>query len=272
MTLFQSIFLGFIQGLTEFLPISSSAHLVLAPYLLNWKIPEQEAFIFDVLVQLGTLVAVIIYFWKDLVCILQAVITGILKAKPFADPNARLGWFLVLATIPAGIAGITVKKYVEAAFASPVATALFLLLTAVLLVAAELIGKRTRGVESLNWKDSLWIGIAQVISLFPGVSRSGSTIAGGMTRNLNRVSAGRFGFLMAIPVMLAAGAFEIVDLVHGSFTPGFITVMIAGFITAALVGYLSIHWLLRYLTRRPLYLFAGYCVALCAIVLFYTYV
>ena len=272
MSFFQSIFLGIIQGLTEFLPISSSAHLVLAPYLLNWKIPAQEAFIFNVLVQLGTLLAVIVYFWKDVVSIVQAFFTGIFKGHPFADPNARLGWYLILATIPAGLAGITIKKYVEAAFASPVATALLLLLTAALLWIAERVGRRNRSVDSLTWKDALWIGVAQMISIFPGVSRSGSTMAGGMTRNLDRVSSGRFAFLMSIPVMLAAGALETLDLIHTQASTGFIPVVIAGFVTAAVVGYFSIHWLLRFLTRRPLTILAAYCVALCAVVLIYTYV
>jgi undecaprenyl-diphosphatase len=272
MTLIQSILLGIIQGLTEFLPISSSAHLVLTPYLLGWNIPAQEAFIFNVLVQLGTLLAVILYFWKDLVCIIQAFIVAILNRHPFADPNARLGWYLILATVPAGLAGVAIKKQVEAAFSNPVATALLLLVTAAFLVIAERIGKRTRSVDQLNWKDALWIGIAQAVAIFPGVSRSGATIAAGMTRNLDRVSSGRFSFLMAVPVMLAAGLLEAIDLVKVPNLSSFLPIILAGFVTSALVGYLSIRWLLRYLTHRPLYIFAGYCVLLCVTVLAYTYV
>lgn len=144
MTLFQSILLGIVQGLTEFLPISSSAHLVIVPYLLNWQIPPEQAFVFDVLVQVATLVAVIAYFWKDLVAIARSVMQGIIQKAPFAKSEARLGWLLILASIPAGLFGLLVKNAVELAFNSPVTTSLFLLVTAGLLVVAELIGKRKR--------------------------------------------------------------------------------------------------------------------------------
>ena len=168
MTLIQAIILGIIQGLTEFLPISSSAHLVIVPYLFGWQINPQVAFTFDVLVQNGTLVAVIIYFWKDLWGILKAFITGLLRRKPFEDPQARMGWYLILATIPAGIFGLLVKPSVEAAFGSVVATAAFLFVTTALLLAAELIGKRTRSLESFNWRDALVMGLFQALSIFPG--------------------------------------------------------------------------------------------------------
>ena len=144
MSILQAIILGIIQGLTEFLPVSSSAHLVLTPYLLGWKIPAQEAFIFDVLVQVASLVAVIAYFWTDLMAILRAWLTGLIQRKPFADPQARLGWLLILATIPAGLAGLLIKDLVEQAFASPVATALFLFVTAGILTAAEYFSRQKR--------------------------------------------------------------------------------------------------------------------------------
>ncbi len=271
MTLFQSILLGIIQGLTEFIPVSSSAHLVLAPYLFGWKIPAQEAFVFDVLVQLGTLLAVIIYFRRDLLRIIRAFITGLLNRRPFADPESRLGWYLILATIPAGILGILIKDQVEQAFGSPVATAVLLMVTALLLILAEVVGRRILPFECITWKDSLWIGVAQAISIFPGISRSGATIAGGMTRNLERPAAGRFAFLMMVPVMLAAGLLAGLDLVKTPLSAGFGPVLLAGFLTAAVVGYFCIHWLLRFLSRRPLYPFAVYCVLLSWAVLIFTY-
>src|SRR5512147_193286 len=181
MTLFQSIFLGIIQGLTEFIPVSSSAHLVLVPYLLKWQIPANVAFAFDVWVQVATLFGVFIYFWKDLVGIIRAFFTCLWQRQPFGDPVARLGWYLILATIPAGLLGLGIKQIVEKTFSSPVATAFFLLVTAGLLLIAERIGKRDRGFESINWKDALRMGIFQGIAIFPGVSRSGSTITGGMS-------------------------------------------------------------------------------------------
>lgn len=266
MTFLQALILGIIQGLTEFLPISSSAHLVLTPYLLNWSIPEAQIFPFDVLVQLGTLVAVIAYFWKDLWGIITAFMRGLVQRRPFADPQSRLGWLLILASVPAGLAGVLIKDAVDAAFHSPAVTAGFLLVTAVLLVVAEKIGRRTRGLDQINWKDALWIGFSQVLSLFPGISRSGSTIAGGMTRHLDRRSAGRFSFLMSIPVMLAAGGLSVLDLLDMPDLASFLPVLAVGFITAAVVGYLSIAWLLRFLTRNTLYGFAVYCALLSVLV------
>ncbi len=267
MTLLQSIILGIIQGITEFLPISSSAHLVITPYLLGWKIPAQDSFIFDVLVQLGTLLAVIIYFRKDLYKIIVAVITGLIHRKPFSEPMARLGWLLVLSTIPAVIAGVLFKGLVEQAFGSPPAAALFLLGTAILLVVAEWLGKRKRQLDAVTWLDALIVGLFQAISLLPGISRSGATISGGMIRNLDRPSAARFSFLISVPVMIGAGALEMVDLFKSTNLMTQLPTVIAGFIFAALVGYLSIRWLLTFLIKRPLYIFSIYCAVISVIVL-----
>lgn len=267
MTFLQSLILGIIQGLTEFLPVSSSAHLVLVPYFLNWKIPESQVFPFDVLVQIGTLVAVIIYFWKDLVSILKAFFRGLMTRKPFEEPNSRLGWYLILASIPAGLAGIFLKSKVEEAFNSPRMTAFFLLGTAVLLLAAEFFSHRSRRLDQMKWLDAVWIGIFQAISIFPGISRSGSTITGGMTRNLDRPSAARFSFLMSIPIMAAAGAVSIKDLMDVPELGSFLPLVAVGFIAALVVGYLSIHWLLGFVKKRSLVYFAAYCALLAIAVL-----
>jgi len=272
MTIFQAIILGIIQGITEFLPVSSSAHLVITPYLLGWKLDEAVIFPFDVLVQLGTLAAVIYFFRRDLWEIIRAVWNGLRTSKPFGTPAARLGWLLVLATIPAGVIGLLIKDLVEAAFKDAPVTALFLLATALLLLIAEKVGKRSRSLDSLTWKDALWIGFAQALALFPGISRSGATISGGMTRNLDRPAAARFSFLMSIPVMLAAGGFSLLDLLDIPDLSSFLPSMAAGFITAAVVGYFAIRWLLAFLNRRPLYIFAAYCAALAAVVLIVAYV
>ncbi len=260
MTILHAIILGIVQGLTEFLPISSSAHLVLVPYFLGWKIPSDVAFMFDVLVQLGTLAAVIIYFWRDLVEIVVCFIQGILQRKPFANESARLGWYLILATIPAGLFGLTIKNLVENAFSSAAATGAFLIFTAILLVVAEF-SRRLRSFQAINWKDSLVMGLFQAISVFPGVSRSGATMTGGMLRNLDRPAAARFSFLMSIPVMLAAGVLEGKDLSASAQLTQLLPVFILGFLAAAVVGYLSIRWLLRYLTNHSLIVFAAYTAA-----------
>jgi undecaprenyl-diphosphatase len=262
MTFFQSVVLGIIQGASEFLPISSSGHLVIAPYLFGWKFSVQEAFIFDVLVQVATLVAVIIYFWKDLIEIVKSMIGGIKERELFKDVKSRLGWFLVLATIPAGITAILFKDTFEQAFSNPKAASIFLLFTSILLILGELLGSRERLLKSLTWIDAIWIGFFQVLALFPGISRSGSTITGGLLRGLDRSSAARFSFLMSIPVMTAAGVLALYDLFTAPELIYQLPVYLVGFISAAIVGYLAIRWFISYLSKRSLYIFAIYCALL----------
>jgi undecaprenyl-diphosphatase len=272
MNLLQAIILGIIQGLTEFLPISSSGHLVLVPYFLGWNFPYEQVMPFDVLVQMGTLAAVIIYFWKDLWRIAVAFVSGLLKRQPFATYEARLGWFIILATIPAGLFGVTIKKFVEAAFNSPTATGAFYFLTAILLFAAERVGKRSRKMTDLTWKDALWIGCAQAISIFPGVSRSGSTMAGGISRDLDRPAAARFSFLMSIPVMLAAGLLETKDIIGLPNLGSFLPMILVGIVVAGIVGYLSIRWLISYISKHSLDIFAYYCVGIAVITLLFAWI
>lgn len=262
MTILQSIILGTVQGLTEFIPVSSSAHLVLVPYWFGWTFPADQVFIFDVLVQLGTLLAVIIYFWKDLITIIRAVIHGIMIRKPFEDVYARLGWLVIVATIPAGFAGLFLKNLVEEAFNSPMTTALLLLGTSVMLILAEIFGKQRSTLKEMGWLDAIIVGVFQAISIFPGISRSGSTITGGLLRKLDRSSAARFSFLMSIPIMAAAGVLAISDLVAVPHLASFLPMVAAGFISAAIVGFLSIKWLLRFLRNHSLFGFAIYCVCI----------
>jgi len=259
MTLFQSIILGIVQGASEFLPISSSGHLVLTPLLFGWEIPPQEAFIFDVLVQVATLAAVIIYFWQDLISILRSFLLGIKTRQPFKEQQSLMGWLLILATIPAGVLAVLFKDTFEKAFSDPKSAAIFLLCTSVFLVVGELFGNRSRDLKSTSWLDAIIIGIFQVFALFPGVSRSGSTISGGLIRGFNRESAARFSFLMAVPVMSAAGLLALFDLFQSPDLLSSLPIYFAGFLTAAIVGYLAIRWFISYLSKQSLYLFAAYC-------------
>lgn len=261
MTYFQSIILGVIQGASEFLPISSSGHLVLAPYVFGWDIQPREAFIFDVLVQVATLTAVIIYYWSDLMAILRSVVKDLSAGQPFRAADSRLGWLLLLSTIPAGVAAVLFKDTLEAAFSKPRFAAFFLLATSLLLFLGELAGKRSRSLPTVNWIDSIIIGSFQVLALFPGISRSGSTITGGLVRNFDRKSAARYSFLMAVPVMTAAGIMAGYDLIHSPLLLANLPVYLAGFFAAACVGYLAIRWFIAYLSRQSLYLFAVYCAA-----------
>ncbi len=259
MTIIQSILLGIIQGLTEFLPISSSGHLVIIPKLLGWEIPAQEAFVFDVLVQVATLLAVIAYFRQELNSIIRAFFTGLVRRAPLSDPFSRLGWYLILATIPAGVIGLTVKDLVEQAFNSLAAAGIFLLITAGLLLLAERLGNRIRKLDTLNWIDALWIGLFQAAAIFPGVSRSGATMTGAMLRGLERPSSARFSFLMSIPIMLAAGLSASLDMITMPNALSSLPVFIPGFVTAAIVGYVSIRWLIGYLAHHSLTVFSFYC-------------
>jgi len=261
MSIIQSIILGIIQGLTEFIPISSSGHLVLVPNLLGWEISPEESFVFNVLLQVATLVAVFAYFWKDIISITRTTIQDIIAKQPIAHPESRLAWLLVVATLPASIIGLLINGTLQKAFDSPLVTSIFLLVTAALLTAAERLGKRSRTLSETTWIDAIWIGISQILALFPGISRSGATITGGMTRDLDRPAAARFSFLMSIPIMIAAGLFASFELTQ---IPAFIELLptfAAGFIAAAVTGYLAIRWLLNYLSSRSLYVFAIYCAA-----------
>jgi undecaprenyl-diphosphatase len=263
MTIFQSFILGIVQGLTEFIPVSSTAHLLLGQHLLG--IPSNDAtFSFLVLVQLGTILSLIVYFWKDLWKILIATLKSIplLFKREWGklDQEARLGWFIVIATIPALISGYLLKSAVESLFKMPLLeAAIRLLITALVLYFAEWLGKRDRSLEKMNWLDALLIGVAQVLSVFPGASRSGTTISAGMARRFDRPAAARFAFLMSVPVMLAAGGYQTLDVLKLPGLSSFLPVIAVGMVTAAVVGWLAVKWLLSYLNKHSLYVFAAYC-------------
>jgi len=236
---------------------------VILPFFLNWHLPAKETFIFNVLVQIGTLVAVIFYFRKDLALILGAFFKQLLAGTPFATHEARMGWLLILATIPAGLAGLLLDDVVEEAFSSPLVAGIALLVTAALMIVAEVVSQKIGEIEDVTFTTALFMGVMQIFALFPGISRSGSTISGGMLRHLRREAAGKFSFLMSIPIMLAAGGLSAYQMVTevpdlGSFLP----VMAIGFFTAMVVGYLAIRWLLKFLTHHSLAYFSAYCIVL----------
>jgi undecaprenyl-diphosphatase len=258
MNLIQALILGLVQGLTEYIPVSSSAHLVLVPWLLGWS---EASFAFNVLVQWGTLVGVFVYFWRDLVEIIQHVIQGLIQRRPLATFEAKLGWLVVVATIPAVVLGLAFKKYIEAAFTSPLLAGELLFLTALILTAAEYFGRRTRTLPQLGWLDAVIIGLWQAVAMLPGVSRSGATIGGGMLRSIDRPAAARFSFLMSIPALLGAGVLALKDLMEAHTLAAELPVLTIGFIAAGVSGYLCIRWLLGYLQCHSLYVFAIYCAA-----------
>lgn len=258
MTTYQAFLLGIVQGLTEFLPVSSTAHLLIVQSFLGIR-ATPASFAFSVLVQLGTLLSLLIFYWKDLFEIAEAMIQGLIRRKPFDDPQARLGWLVGLATFPALLVGFLLRDQIRGLFNEPLLEAgIRLMLTSLLLVLAELAVKGTKSLECLGWKDALVVGLFQILSVFPGASRSGTTIVGGMVRSLSRPAAARFAFLMSIPVMLAVGAYQTRAVIIMPGTHKLLPILIAGFVSAAVVGWLAIRWLIHYLNRNSLYLFATY--------------
>jgi len=271
MNLFHAFLLGIIQGLTEFIPVSSTAHLLIGQRLLG--IPADEAmFSFLVIVQLGTLVSLFAFYRKDLFAIVRATLDfrG-LRALGSLAPEAKLGWYIVIATIPALLAGYLLKDAVEALFKQPVLQASIRLFSAaILLTAAETLTKKNRKLDSMTWLDALFVGFMQVIAVFPGASRSGTTISGGMFRGFDRPSAARFAFLMSVPVMLAAGGYEMLDVIQMPSLGEFLPLLTVGFGASAVVGWFAIKWLIDYLSKRSLYVFAAYC-AVVGIACLFTY-
>jgi len=262
MTVWQAIVLGLIQGITEFLPISSSAHLALAPYWLGWRMNPTEAFVFDVLVQVATLVAVIGYYRGPLTRILRAALQDV-RHRRLGTPDTRLGLFLVLGTVPGALAGLVLKDAISATFQRPGVVAAFLVGTAVLLALAELLGRRTRDLYHMTMRDALTIGSFQALALFPGISRSGATISAGMLRHLKREDAAHFSFLLAVPIMLGAGAVALLDLLRLPW-PEIVRVLpplFLGSLTALISGYVVIHTLLTFLRKHSLWVFSLYCLA-----------
>jgi undecaprenyl-diphosphatase len=269
MTLAEAFILGIVQGLTEFIPVSSTAHLLIGQEILS--IPAEDAmFSFLVIVQLGTLVSLFAFYWKDLLAIVKATL-DFRSPRAFGSlsADAKLGWYIIVATIPALLAGYLLKDAVEALFKQPMLEASIRLFTAaVLLTLAEWFTKKDRTLDSMNWLDALFVGVMQIIAVFPGASRSGATISGGMFRGFDRPSAARFAFLMSVPVMLAAGGYEMLDVLKMPNLGEFLPLLATGFVTAAVVGWYAIKWLIDYLSKRSLYVFAAYCAAVGTIVFF----
>jgi len=284
MDIIQAIILGIVQGLTEFLPVSSSAHLVLVPYLLGVTYPNPAtAVAFDTLLHIGSLVAVIGFFIKDIIKIIIGLVSSILdifrgkfKKGLKEDPFKKLAWLIIVGTIPAGLAGILLEKQFEALFNSLVAVGIFLLITGILLWAAERIEsgrKEFKGkeIKDMTFKNALVIGIFQAFAIAPGISRSGATISAALFSGLNREFAARYSFLLSVIAILGAAAVQIKDISTGFEANS--AILIAGFLAALISGYLAIAFLLRIIVRkRSLLIFAYYCWIVGAITLILSYI
>ena len=261
MSILQAFVLGIVQGITEYLPVSSSAHLLLTPYFLGWSLNKDINFVFNVLIQLGTLFGVFVYFSKDIWSITVSFLQGIKIRKPFHNEDAKLGWLLIIATIPGAFFGITFKNNIVPYFSSVKSTFLFLLVTACLLILAEYFSNDRK--TTVKVRHALFMGFAQSLALFPGISRSGSTIAFGVFFGLTRAAAARFSFLMSIPIMFGACAVALDDvLLSDELLSALWQPLLVGFTAAAISGYFVIRWFLGFLRQRSLYWFAAYCMGL----------
>ena len=258
MTIIEAIILGIVQGATEFLPISSSGHLVLVPASFNMTQPDLNAV---AIAHLGTLLAVLIYFYKDLRDILIGTLSGIKKGELMGTTEARLGWYIVIGSIPAAALGVTLADYFGEVFGTPTIAASFLLFTAALLLFGEYKRSGEKTLSKMSWLDAIIIGLFQMIALFPGISRSGSTIVGGLLRGLDRELAARYSFLLGVPAILGAGLLSLLDLQGSANFNSQIPALVATFISSAIVGYACIHLLLQWLKQRSLIPFAVYCSA-----------
>ncbi|HEY7007674.1 MAG TPA: undecaprenyl-diphosphate phosphatase [Jatrophihabitantaceae bacterium] len=271
MTLLQAIVLGIVQGLTEFLPISSTAHLRIVPVLFGWTFaynpehPHDPGAAFTAVIQLGTTLALVIYFWRELVHVAVAWVRGLYDRSVRGSLEYRMGWYLILATIPIGVVGLIFRDQIETGARNLWIIAIVMIALALVLFWAEQVGHRNREEEDINTADATTVGLAQTLALIPGSSRSGVTITAGLFRGLTREAAARFSFLLSIPAVVLSGLFEARKIGEHN-GPGIgLTVLAALF--AFIVGLASIHWLMRWLAHHTTYIFIGYRIAVGALLL-----
>jgi undecaprenyl-diphosphatase len=272
MEILSAALLGIVQGLTEFLPVSSSAHLILIPWFFGWK---PEGLTFDVSLHFGTAIAVIAFFWRDWQRLARETLIGLIERRPFANPHRRLAWFLIVGTLPAVIVGLAFEETVETRLRSPLITVFTLAILAAILFVAERTGRQDRNIEMYNWADCLWIGCSQAIALIPGVSRSGVTMTTALFRGSTRTSAARFSFLLSTPVIVGASilkGWELVKILSGPMEGAMQVnwgVLCVGVVSAAITGFLCIRFFLRYLQTKSFTPFVVYRFLLAGVVLIY---
>ncbi|MDY3559305.1 undecaprenyl-diphosphatase UppP [Gemmata sp. JC673] len=262
MPIWEAVLLGIIQGLTEFLPISSTAHLLVARNLLGHEKPEDA---FTVVIQLGTLVAVFVYFRSDIAKMLRGLVADVRVRRFASTPESRLGWFIVLGSVPVVVAGFTLKKWLKATFFNPTSIAIVAIAFALLMALSEWWaarrarrGQPPRAETEITWLDALWIGAFQALALMPGGSRSGTTITAGLFAGLSRPAAARFSFLLSLPAILGAGLKEMYDERATLLASEQLRALVVGLLVSAVVGYFAIAFLLSFLKRYSTSAFVVY--------------
>jgi len=251
MEIVQSAVLGIIQGITEFWPISSTAHLAIFPWFFSW---EDPGLAFDVALHMGTLIAIIIFFWRDWLSI-------------FRPENRFLLWFILVGTIPGAIAGYFLNQYADTVLRAPVIIASALIVFSIVLYLADQYGKRFDEIRHLSWAKAIFIGIAQAIAIIPGVSRSGITISAGLFSGLKRTEAAKYSFMLAAPIMLGAGIFKANELWQIGLVDGNWPVILVGFLSALVAGILAIRFLLGFLQRAGFTIFIWYRIILAIVII-----
>ncbi len=263
MDLLRSVVLGIIQGLTEFLPISSSAHLAIFPQLFGWDDPGAA---YTAVVQIGTELAVIIYFWRDIWTIATAWLRGLFNKAARSDPNWMMGWFIIIGSSPIVILGLVLEDLIDREFRNLWVMAIMLIVLGVMLGIADRVGRKARPIESLTLGHAILFGLAQACALVPGVSRSGATITMGLMLGYDRRAATRYAFLLAIPAVVGAGIYKLKDIPGGENAYGTMPTVV-GTVVSFVVGMAVIHWLLKYVSTNSFAPFVIYRVILGATVL-----
>ncbi len=258
MDLFKAVFLGVLQGLTEFLPISSSAHLRIFPELFGWEDPGAA---FTAVVQIGTETAVLLYFWRDIWRIGSTWVRSLFDRSLREHQDARMGWFIIVGSVPIVLLGIAFKDVIERDFRNLWIIGTALVVLGVVLAVSERVGRKSQSIERLNMRDAVLLGLAQAAALVPGVSRSGATISMGLFLGYEREAATRYAFLLAIPAVVGAGLFELPEIPHGADAYGVVPTIVAT-VAAFAVGYAAIAWLLRYVSTHSYAPFVVYRIAL----------
>ncbi|MBG6060024.1 undecaprenyl-diphosphatase [Cryobacterium sp. MP_M5] len=266
MNLLQALILGIVEGVTEFLPVSSTGHLTIVEKLLGMKIDDAGITAFTAIIQVGAIVAVFVYFRSDIARLAVAWVRGLVQKAARTNPDYRLAWHIIIGSIPIGIVGFAAKDLISGGLRNLWIVVAGLVLWSIVMIAAERVGQQARAENNMTVKDALIIGVMQCIALIPGVSRSGATISAGLFRNFNRVAATRISFFLSIPALTAAGAYEAATQASAvSTSVGWLPTIVAT-IVSFLVAYAAIAWLLRLVAKHSITVFIGYRIGLATLV------